>query len=310
MVAIITPPTALDRLVVGGSGSTYALNPAGTDTLPVSARFEVKGTDGGSLLPRLTTAEKDQLDNTNSTVIGGLQVYDTTLNTISTYFDNIDDWVNFSSDAPVTSVTGTANQIGSTGGTTPVISIASNPIIPGTGSITIPTGTTGQRPGVPSAGMFRYNSSTAHSEIYEAGLWTNVIPIRQINIVIPASRVITLTVPLELLPNPGAGQIYVINQMSAYLRHGLSGDFAGASALQVYYTNDNTLQPLSGDISDTFLTQAVSGMSIFNQKISPEIFNNSIVNSSISIFNPGADFTDGGNSELILTLWYSTFIFN
>ena len=36
----------------------------------------------------------------------------------------------------------------------------------GTGSLEIPTGTTGERPGSPAAGMFRYNSSTGEFEGY------------------------------------------------------------------------------------------------------------------------------------------------
>jgi len=36
----------------------------------------------------------------------------------------------------------------------------------GTGSLELPTGTTGQRPGSPQAGMFRYNSTTGEFEGY------------------------------------------------------------------------------------------------------------------------------------------------
>ncbi len=307
---VSTTPTALDHLVVGGTGSTHTLNPAETDTLPVSATFEVKGTAGGSLLPRLTTGEKEALDNSSSTVIGGLQVYDTTLNAVSTYIDGIDGWVSASSTPAVTAVTGTNNQIASTGGTTPSISINPNPIIPGTVAITLPVGASNQRPPAPSFGMFRYNSSTGHSESFEGGSWTNVIPIKQATIIIPADRVITLSAPYQLLQAPGAGQIYVINQMSAYLRLSPGGNFNGGAALKVYYTSDQSNQPLSGDISDTFITQLSNCMSMFNQKISPFIFTEDILNDSISIFCDGADFTDGGDSQLILTLWYSTFILN
>lgn len=59
----------------------------------------------------------------------------------------------------VSSVTGTANQITIAGTTTPTVSIASNPIVPGTGSITIPVGTTAQRPASPTVGMIRLNTS-------------------------------------------------------------------------------------------------------------------------------------------------------
>lgn len=52
----------------------------------------------------------------------------------------------------------------------PTIGLASNPIIPGTGAILIPVGTTGERPaGV--AGKIRYNSSDNAYEGYSAGTW-------------------------------------------------------------------------------------------------------------------------------------------
>jgi len=52
----------------------------------------------------------------------------------------------------------------------PTIGLASDPIIPGTGAILIPVGTTGQRPsGV--VGKIRYNSSDNAYEGYSAGSW-------------------------------------------------------------------------------------------------------------------------------------------
>lgn len=52
----------------------------------------------------------------------------------------------------------------------PTIGLASNPIIPGTGAILIPVGTTGQQPsGVP--GKIRYNSTDSAYEGYSAGSW-------------------------------------------------------------------------------------------------------------------------------------------
>jgi len=58
----------------------------------------------------------------------------------------------------VSSVSGTANRITSTGGTTPVIDIAANPILPGTGGVTLPSGTTAERAG--GAGTIRFNSQS------------------------------------------------------------------------------------------------------------------------------------------------------
>lgn len=58
-----------------------------------------------------------------------------------------------------TSILGTTNQItvSVTAGVA-TIALATNTVIPGTASVTIPTGTTAQRPSTPTAGMFRFNS--------------------------------------------------------------------------------------------------------------------------------------------------------
>jgi hypothetical protein len=69
-------------------------------------------------------------------------------------------------------ITGTSNQItvvGGDGSSIPTISIADNPIIGGTGSITIPQGTTGQQSG--SYGALRYNSTLGAFEGYISTGW-------------------------------------------------------------------------------------------------------------------------------------------
>ena len=59
-----------------------------------------------------------------------------------------------------TSILGTTNQIAvSVTNGVATISIANDPVIPGTGSITIPKGTTAQRPASAVAGMIRLNTS-------------------------------------------------------------------------------------------------------------------------------------------------------
>lgn len=73
---------------------------------------------------------------------------------------------------------GTSNQItlgdgGANGNAT--LAIADNPIIPGTGSITVPIGNTSQQPGSPVEGMIRYNSQTDRFEGYENSTWKNLI---------------------------------------------------------------------------------------------------------------------------------------
>lgn len=71
-------------------------------------------------------------------------------------------------------IIGTANQISIVNGSgpgDPTVAIVSNPIIPGTGSMTVPVGTTAERPGGVN-GMVRYNTDTALFEGYINGTWT------------------------------------------------------------------------------------------------------------------------------------------
>lgn len=59
-----------------------------------------------------------------------------------------------------TSILGTTNQINvSVTGGVATVSLATNPVLPGTASVTIPTGTTLQRPSTPTVGMMRLNTS-------------------------------------------------------------------------------------------------------------------------------------------------------
>jgi hypothetical protein len=58
------------------------------------------------------------------------------------------------------SVLGTTNQITVTiANNVATLSLSPNPVLPGTGSVTIPTGTTAQRPTTPTVGMLRLNTS-------------------------------------------------------------------------------------------------------------------------------------------------------
>lgn len=71
---------------------------------------------------------------------------------------------------------GTAQQINVTDGNgtnSPVFSLAPNTVIPGTGAITIPVGTTAQRP-VGQDGMIRYNTDSNSYEVYDSGSWTSL----------------------------------------------------------------------------------------------------------------------------------------
>jgi phage-related tail fiber protein len=76
------------------------------------------------------------------------------------------------------SLIGTNDQIsvqdGNGVGGNPTLSIADNPILPGTGAVTVPIGTAAQQPGSPVNGMIRYNSTDDKFEVREAGAWAPV----------------------------------------------------------------------------------------------------------------------------------------
>jgi hypothetical protein len=64
---------------------------------------------------------------------------------------------------------GTANQIAISnpgGPSNPTISISNNPVLPGTGGVVVPVGTTAQRPALPTPGIIRYNTDLNTFEVY------------------------------------------------------------------------------------------------------------------------------------------------
>ena len=75
-----------------------------------------------------------------------------------------------------TSLVGTTNQIsianGNANGGSPTISITDDPILPGTGGVQVPSGSSAQR--LPVNGVIRYNTDNSNFEFYEAGAWQTV----------------------------------------------------------------------------------------------------------------------------------------
>lgn len=52
--------------------------------------------------------------------------------------------------------------------------LENNIAIPGTANMTLPGGTTAERPVTPSAGMIRYNSTLGKTEVYQGGAWVSL----------------------------------------------------------------------------------------------------------------------------------------
>jgi len=70
-------------------------------------------------------------------------------------------------------ITGTANQISVVNGNgagDPTLTIADNVVLPGTGAMTVVSGTTGQQP-VGAEGQFRFNTTTSTFDGFSSGIW-------------------------------------------------------------------------------------------------------------------------------------------
>jgi len=87
--------------------------------------------------------------------------------TINAQAGNASQWT-----ALIKTANGTANlSLQTNGSTALLIDQNQNANCTSTGAITVPRGTTAQRPSSPTNGMLRYNTSTAHLEAYVNNAW-------------------------------------------------------------------------------------------------------------------------------------------
>lgn len=75
-------------------------------------------------------------------------------------------------------ITGTTDEIDVANGDgvsgNPTIGLSDDPIVPGTGRLRIPVGTTAQRPGTPADGDLRVNTTSGTTEIYRSAAWRDL----------------------------------------------------------------------------------------------------------------------------------------
>ena len=165
----LTDGGAGNTLTINMTGAASSLNGASTGfivkngastvvnrSLTVGSGMTVSNADGVSGNPVIGLSQL--LQNISSTsAVGLLTVNGTTVT--------------------ATTIVGTNNQISVTTGNgiggSPTIGIASNPIVPGTAAITVPSGTTAQRAG--SNGSLRYNTDTASLEAYANNAWGAIV---------------------------------------------------------------------------------------------------------------------------------------
>jgi len=155
-------------------------------------------------------------------------------------------------------ITGASNQIAVTNGNgaagNPTIGLADNPILPGSGGVTLPKGTDAQQP-AGSDGQLRFNTTTSTFDGYSAGSW------RQFS---TAGGVTSFSGGATgLLPStPTSGAITLTGTLTA----GYGG--TGANTLTGYvYGNGTSAMTASTSIPTTALSGTVTNAQLANSAI-------------------------------------------
>ena len=165
--------------------------------------------------------------NLPSAGIEGRVYIDTT--TLTILRDNGTSWDSISGSS--SSVSGTANQIVTTGSNPTIISIASNAILPGSEGIVLPSGPISSRPTTPTAGQLRYNTELRAAEHYQPNIWVKTSGVIEkgvadvnltgtgendlMNFTVPAGTlgtdgIIRITINSTILNSSGSNRNYII----------------------------------------------------------------------------------------------------
>lgn len=201
-------------------------------------------------------------------------------------------------------IAGTANQIdvanGNGLGGNPTLSLASNAVLPGTGGVVIPLGTTGQEP-VGTPGQFRFNTTTQTFDGYANGQWRTFSQTGGVSSFsagstgFTPSTATTGAVTLAGILNPASGGTGVNNGSYSITLGGnistggtltTAGNFttSGAFALTLTATaSTNVTLPTTGTLAtlsgtETLTNKTISGS---NNTLS-NIANASLTNSSVT----------------------------
>ena len=164
----ITDGGAQGLFNIGTTGALLSLVNSGTG-------FQVK-TSSTAITGRSIAVSGTGLSISNGDGISGNPTINLTGQILNLANASFNGFLILKTDGSVTSTTlvGTSDQIGITntnGVGNPVFSIADNAIMPGTGAMTVPKGTTGQQPVAPQTGMLRYDTTAGAYYGYSAGAW-------------------------------------------------------------------------------------------------------------------------------------------
>lgn len=169
MVSLVGGSYFQNVTLTGSSNQISIANPNGgsNPTFSIADNPVIPGTEG-MVVPTGTTAQRASVP-TNGTV---------RYNSDTTRFEFYQNgaWATIGTgDGTVTSVSGVGGEIDVVNGTTtPVISIADDANLPGTGAVNVPKGGTAQRPISPVNGDLRYNTDTATFEGYANSTWGSI----------------------------------------------------------------------------------------------------------------------------------------
>jgi hypothetical protein len=165
---VITDAGAQGLFNISTTGALLSLVNSGTG-------FQVK-TNATTLVNRSIAVTGSGLSITNGDGIAGNPTLGLTGQVLNLANASFNGFMVLTTAGAVTTTTlvGTTNQISITNPTgvgNPNISIADDPIIPGTGAMTVPKGTTGQQPVAPQTGMLRYDTTVGAYYGYSSGAW-------------------------------------------------------------------------------------------------------------------------------------------
>ena len=166
-------------LVDGGAQSTLTITlNAASGSLEAASNGMIAKTASNAVVARTMTSSTTGLSVTNGDGVAGAPAFALTGVALAVAGATGVGALALTSPTTVSTRTilGTSSQIDVTDGNfanSPVIAIASNPTVPGTGGMVIPAGTTGQR-GASTNGTIRYNTSTGLLEGYINGAWSSL----------------------------------------------------------------------------------------------------------------------------------------